>query len=213
VVRFFRFYRPTLARSIPILGVAANRYAAAVGIVSALAVFFSPEIACLLPNGLPEISRWWALVPLLLLVAYGFLRALQERFEGLEEKLATAEKFRAFKQLLGEAIQEGKLVRQSSPPEPLHEWVDRTEAFIEVALDKVAALRFLDNSGYTREELEYDYATEGSWGELRHEKYVREFRVRRLDELAQSVTPEDLNPHFNPQDYEGYFRTEVEGPL
>ena len=59
--------------------------------------------------------------------------------------------------------------------------------------------------------MEYDYATEETWLELRYERYVREFRVRRLRELAQSVKPEDLNPHFKPQDYENYFRTKVEG--
>jgi hypothetical protein len=211
-VRFFQFYWPTLTRSIPILGLAANRYATVVGIVSALAAFFSPEIAHVLPNGLPEISRWWALVPLFLLVVYGFLRALQERFESLEEKLATAEKFRAFKTLLGEAIHEGDLMRQSSLPKPLQEWVDRTEAFLEDALDKPAALRFLDNTGFAREDLE-GHVVEERLPDLRHEKYVRELRVRRLHELAHSVKPEDLNSHFNPQDYENYFRTEVEGPL
>jgi hypothetical protein len=165
-----------------------------------------------LSNGLPEISRWWALVPLLLLVVYDFLRALQERFEGLEEKLATAEKFRAFKTLLGEAMHEGDLMRQSSLPEPLQEWVDRTEAFQEDALDKPVALRFLDNTGFTREDLEGNVVEE-TLPDLRHEKYVRELRVMRLHELAHSVKPEDLNPHLNPQDYENYFRTEAAGPL
>jgi hypothetical protein len=211
MLRFVRFYWPTLLRAIPILGVAANRYVTAVGIVSTLATFFNLELQSLFPKGLPEFSRWWALVPLVLLLVYGFLRALQERFEGLEEKLATAERYRAFRNLLGAAIHEGELLRQSELPKPLQEWVDRAEAFLADALDRLAALRFVDNTGFTREDLEGNVVEETLPG-LRYEKYVREFRVRRLRELAQSVKPEDLNPHFNPQDYEGYFRTEAEGP-
>jgi putative transposase len=65
--------------------------------------FFNPEIAGLFPNGLPEISRWWVLIPLLALFAYGFLRALQERFDGVEEKLETVKNCRAVKALLANA--------------------------------------------------------------------------------------------------------------
>jgi hypothetical protein len=173
-----------------------------------------------------SVGAWLQLIPSRvwligggLLVLYAIMVAIFEKFRevedekiALEEKLETTARYRTFRTLLGEAIHEGNLMRQSSLPKPLQQWVDRTEAFIEDALDKAAALRFLDNSGYGRKDLEYDYATEETWSKLRYEKYVREFRVGRLRELAQSVKPEDLNPHFNPQDYEGYFRTKVEEP-
>jgi hypothetical protein len=72
VLRFVRFYSSALLRTIPILGVAANRYVTGVGLVSAALTFFNPEIAGLFPNGLPEISRWWVLVPLLALLPMAF---------------------------------------------------------------------------------------------------------------------------------------------
>src|SRR5829696_4982178 len=93
-------------------------------------------------------NLWW------LLVLYAFMAAIFEMFRevedekiALEEKLETTARYRAFKTLLGEAMHEGDLMRQSLLLKPLQEWVDRTEAFVEDALDKPAALRFLDNSG------------------------------------------------------------------
>ena len=61
--------------------------------------FFSPELAKLPWGNLPVLSRWWAVVPLLVLFAYGFLKALYERFEGMEESLDTAKNRRAIKAL------------------------------------------------------------------------------------------------------------------
>jgi hypothetical protein len=172
------------------------------------------------------VGTWLQLIPLRawlifggLLVLYAFMAAIFEKFRevedekiALEEKLDTAARYRAFRTLLGEAIHEGELVRQSSLLKPLQEWVDRTEAFLEDALDKPVALRFLDNTGFTREDLEGNVVEE-TLPDLHHEKYVRELRMRRLHELALRVKPEDIDPSFNPQDYENYFRTEVAGPL
>ena len=69
--------------------------------------FFSPELAQLSWLDVPSLSRWWAVVPLIILFAYGFLKALQERFEGLEEKVASARKRKAVNDLLGNALEEG----------------------------------------------------------------------------------------------------------
>jgi hypothetical protein len=219
-----RFHLSLLRRALSILVGAGDRYLTGASIVTLAATLLNPElgqvVAGLLGGTWVAFSRWWALVPLgflVILFIYGLMQANFEAFqkiesekEALERQTATAERYRAFRNLLGAAIYEGVLLRQSML-KPLQEWVDRTGAFIEDALGKAAALRFLDNSGYRRKDLEYDYATEETWLELRYERYVREFRVRRLRELEQSVKPEDLNPHFNPQDYKGYFRTKVEG--
>lgn len=173
-----------------------------------------------------SVGTWLQLIPSRvwligggLLVLYAIMAAIFEKFRevedekiALEEKLETTARYRAFRTLLGEAIHEGNLMRQSSLLKPLQEWVDRTEAFLEGALDKPAALRFLDNTGFTRNDLEGNVVEE-TLPDLRYEKYLPELRVRRLHELALHVKPEDIDPSFNPQDYENYFRTEVEEPL
>jgi hypothetical protein len=176
VLRFFRFYKPTFLRAIPILWVAADRYVTGLGLVSSALAFFSPELARSLPGILPEISRWWALVPLVLLFVYGFLRALQERFEGLEEKLASAKKRKAINDHLGNALEEGLSLKQgriyalesenqeledieigdeyqARYDEEVRAWVDRTYELIDDALGRAQAQRFISNEGYTDQEL------------------------------------------------------------
>ncbi len=48
---------------------------------------------------------------MLALFVYGFLRALQERFEGLEQKLEIDRKRKDTKDLLGEMMKEGRNLR------------------------------------------------------------------------------------------------------
>ena len=94
-----RFYWPTIRRTFGILWTATDRYVTYAGIGASLLTFFSPELALLPWGNLPVLSRWWAVVPLLVLFAYGFLKALYERFEGMEESLDTAKNRRAIKAL------------------------------------------------------------------------------------------------------------------
>jgi cyanate permease len=88
-----------------------NRYVTIVGVLSAVVAFFSPEFAQWFPNGWSADSQWWAVLPLLALFVYGFLRALQERFEGLEQKLEIDRKRKDTKDLLGEMMKEGRNLR------------------------------------------------------------------------------------------------------
>jgi hypothetical protein len=86
------------------------------------------------------LSRWWAILPLLVLFAYGFLKALHERFGGMEERLATVKNRRAVKDLLANAIDRGKNVQRTirkegdeiviATQQDVEEWVHHTHDFI-----------------------------------------------------------------------------------
>jgi len=92
-----------------------------------------------------SVGAWLQLIPSRvwligggLLSLYAIMVAIFEKFRevedekiALQEKLETTARYRTFRTLLGEAIHEGNLMRQSSLPKPLQEWVDRTEAFLE----------------------------------------------------------------------------------
>jgi hypothetical protein len=192
---------------------AADKYVTAAGVVGAAVAFFNPEIAYWLPkiadwlpSELPEISRWWALAPLLLLVVYGFLRALQERFEGLEEKLETAQKRKAVKNLLGDAVEQGEDLRPVTrqvggewgftDQRDVEDWVHRTHDLIEAAFDKGEARRFLDSSDYTPEN-------PVPYREIRVDpyKYYLEPRLRRLSELIVRANGLEVSPDFDPQSF------------
>jgi hypothetical protein len=128
-----------------------------------------------------------------------------------------AEKHKALKNLLGEAIDEGEWLRRSFYKENgewhvvgqvhIKDWVDRTCDLIEAALDKPAAQSFLDNTGFSHEDLDVDVGPEG-WSRLRHERYLRSLRVKRLHELALRVKPDDIDPNFDPEEWKGHFKTE-----
>jgi len=199
-----RFYWPTVRRTFSILWTATDRYVTYAGIGASLLTFFSPELA-LLPWGyLPVLSRWWAVVPLLVLFAYGFLKALYERFGGMEERLATAKNRRAIKDLLGEAVDRGRNLQRTIRKEgdeivivskqDVEDWVHGTHDLIEAAFDKGEARHFLNSEGY-------DPGHNLPWRDARHDpyKYYIEPRLKRLDELIVRANSLEVNPNFDPR--------------
>ena len=199
-----RFYWPTFRRTFGILWTATDRYATAVGIGAAVVTFFSPELARLPWIDFPVLSRWWALLPLLVLFIYGFLKALHERFGGMEERLATVKNRRAAKDLLANAVDRGKNLQRTIRKEgdeiiivtnqDVEDWVHRTHDLIEAAFDKGEARHFLDSEGY-------DPGHNLPWRDARHDpyKYYIEPRLKRLDELIVRANSLEVNPDFDPQ--------------
>src|SRR5215210_4580764 len=151
-----RFYWPTFRRTFGILCTATDRYVTAVGVGSSLLAFFSPELAQLPWGNFPALSRWWAVVPLAVLLVYGFLKAIHERFEGVEEKLVAVERHKAVKDLLGNAIDEGRALQRTVykkggetivvSRQDVEGWVHHTHDLIEAAYDKGEARHFLKRS-------------------------------------------------------------------
>ncbi len=169
--------------------------------MSLVVTLINPEI------GWPEVSRWWALVPLSALLVYGFLRALQERFEGLEEKVASARKRRDVKNLLGDALDKGNALRQShrkddgggitlTSHQDVVDWVQRTHDLIEAAFDKAEARHFMNSDGYEPEK-------PLPWRNVYVDpyRYHRTPRLRRLHELIVRANELEINPDFDPQDW------------
>jgi hypothetical protein len=199
-----RFYWPTVRRTFGIQLTATDRYLTIAGIGASLLTFFSPELARLPWATLPVLSRWWALVPLLVLFAYGFLKALYEQFGGMEERLATAKNRRAIKDLLGDAVDRGRNLQRTLRKEgdeivivtqqDVEDWVHGTHDLIEAAFDKGEARHFLNSEGY-------DPGHNLPWRDARHDpyKYYIEPRLKRLDELIVRANSLEVNPNFDPR--------------
>jgi hypothetical protein len=201
-----RFYWPTFRRTFGILWTATDRYVTAVGVLSAVLAFFSPELAQLSWVSFPALSRWWAAIPLLLLFGYGFLKALHERFEGVEEKLTAVTRYKAVKDLLGDAVDKGKALQRTIYKEgdevivvtqqDVEGWVHYTRDLIEAAYDKGEARHFMNSDDYKPESA-------SPFRNIYHDpyKYFVEARLRRLDELIMRTNSLPLNPSFDPQEW------------
>jgi hypothetical protein len=154
----------------------------------------------------PALSRWWAVVPLVILLVYGFLKALRERFEDVEEKLATVVRQRAVKDLLGEAVDKGRALQRSVykegdevivvNQEDINNWVHYTRDLIEAAYDKGEAQHFMNSDDYSPEK-------PSPFRNIYHDpyKYFVQVRLRRLDELIVRSNSLLVNPDFDPQDW------------
>ncbi len=201
-----RFYWPTLRRTFTILWTATDKYVTGFGIGSSLLTFFSPELAQLPGLNFPALSRWWALVPLAILLVYGFLKALRERFEDVEEKLATVMRQKVVKDLLGEAVDKGRALQRSVykegdevivvTQEDVESWVHYTRDLIEAAYDKGEAQHFMNSDDYSPEK-------PSPFRNIYHDpyKYFVGVRLRRLDELIVRSNSLLVNPDFDPQDW------------
>jgi hypothetical protein len=157
------------------------------------------------------IPLWVPLGTFVSLFVYGVLRANYEEFRtveyakhDLESKLATAEKRKAVKDLLGIAVQQGEDLRVQVRREgseikligqqDVEDWVHRTHDLIEAAFDKGEARRFLDSSDYKPE-------TPVPYREIRVDpyKYYLEPRLQRLNELIVRANGLEVSPDFDPQ--------------
>jgi hypothetical protein len=201
-----RFYWPTFRRTFSILWTATDRYVTAAGIGSSVLTFLSPELAQLPWINLPALSRWWAVVPLAILLIYGFLKAIQERFEDTEEKLAAVERHKAVKDLLGEATDKGRALQRGVYREgdeiitvnkqDIESWVHHTHDLIEAAYDKGEARHFMNSDDYKPERT-------SPFTNVYHDpyKYFVKVRLRRLDELIVRANELPVNPDFDPQEW------------
>lgn len=163
--------------------------------MSAIATFFSPELAQVPLSNLPAFSRWWAIVPLVFLFAYGFLRAIQERFEGLEEKITTGEERAALNDLLGDVHREGQSTYDLGGDEAYSEWATFTHNLLEDAFGRSQAALFLSNRGIEAappndERAKYSYIQEMLMGN----------RLTRLQEIMNR-TDLEMRPGFDPRSY------------
>lgn len=192
MLRFWYFYRSTLLHTFVSLWTATDLYVKGIGIGVSILTFFSPELARLPWGELPTLSRWWAILPLLVLFAYGFLKALMERFEGIEQKIENIENRIATKDLLAEAACQGEgLGDILVDPQKRKDWVENTCEFIEAAFGKSEARRFItdDSSNMYRP----------------NNPHALGVRLKRLDELIARANSLQIRPSFNSQDWENYF--------
>jgi hypothetical protein len=159
----------------------------------------------------------WTLVPVATLFLYGFMRAVYERVstaeednERLSKRLATDEKRRAVKELLGVAIAQGTYLNKWLYQETdegkkvtmkdVRDWVHRTRDLIEAAFDKGEARHFLNGDGYKREGVQPFHNLLAS-----KDDYFIPARVWRLNELIIRANELPINPDFDPQDWMGSF--------
>ena len=140
------------------------------------------------------------------LFCYGFLKAIRERFEDVEEKLAAVEQYKSVKDLLGEAADKGRALQRGIYKEgdevitvtqqDIESWVHNTHDLIEAAYDKGEARHFMNSDDYRPE-------TTLPFRNVYHDpyKYFVGVRLRRLDELIVRANELPINPDFDPQDW------------
>ncbi len=152
--------------------------------VSALSLVVGTSVAAIL-----ALVPWWT--PLVVLVVFGSMWAVYEKWKEandrkteLEKKLEERQKRRAIKNLLAEAIKEGRRLRTQGKGEQaalrpaVSKWVEDTQELIERAFDKADALYFRGS--------EID---DGFWP-------VDEC-LRRLDHLRAQANHVNINPDFD----------------
>lgn len=200
-----RYYWSLLRRMPILLWGSAKRWEAVVGVIT----------LCLTALGVSVGWRpWWVVfAPILLLFLYGLLRTNYETFlevesvkDKLETRLAASKKRRAVKDLLGNAVDEGKNLQRTISADKgelkivsqqdIEDWVHRTYDLIETAFDKGEAQHFLNSADY-KPEKPYPFRN------ARHDpyRYFTGVRLRRLDELVVRANSLEINPEFNPHSY------------
>jgi hypothetical protein len=155
---------------------------------------------------------WALMIPAALYGAWPWLKRLLNRAGTPgETRLTDAQKRAALKDLLADALDEGHALRRTLYKEGdeiklvgkqhVVEWVDRNRDLIEAAFGKLEAWRFLSNEGYTPEDLGWDFEP-APWMNWQEEKYLRSARMKRLHELIDRMDRLDINPDFDPQEWE-----------
>jgi hypothetical protein len=156
-------------------------------------------------------SSLWGLVPLALLFVYGLSKANYEAFceveqkirrieaekSALQEKLTTAEKRRALKDLLGEAHEDGESLYQAYDEDNVAVWVTRTRDLIEAALDKSEAQLFLSNRG----DLPFTPVDDARTMYVYMQEQALGNRLIRLEELTNRLDSLNIRPDFDPHAY------------
>jgi hypothetical protein len=187
--------------------------------------------AVLTVTGLSWILRfiplWMPVSVLGLLFLYGLLRANYEAFREVEDawqelgaKLATAEKRKAINDLLGGALEEGLSLKQGRMyalecenqnleeieigdeyqaryDNEVRAWVDRTYQLINDAFGKAEAQRFVSNEGYTDEDLFGRELPSFVHLSSTERQYLIPARLRRLDKIIDRANSLEINPDFD----------------
>jgi hypothetical protein len=120
-----------------------------------------------------------------------------------------AEKRKAVKELLGDALEQGHNLQKGmylygerlryAEQEDVKKWVDRTHDFIQDAFGKPDAQRFLSREGYTDEELLGRKPHPKLRPHFLNDRYFVKARLKRLDELSRDLP--EIDPDFNPESY------------
>jgi hypothetical protein len=156
----------------------------------------------------------------LVLAIYGKIKETEDEKAALERKLATAKKWRAVNNLLGNALEEGLSLKQGkkyaleSENQNLEEieisdeyqarydnevraWVDRTYQLINDAFGKAEAQRFVSNEGYTDEDLFGRELPSFVHLSSTERQYLIPARLRRLDRIIDRANSLEINPDFD----------------
>ena len=192
---FWRFYGRLVWQMLSILWAAADHYLTVVGVASFFVILLNPEIAVLAESAWSGISRWWALVPLGVLFAYGLMKANYEAFQEVEGERdllrrgrTTREKRIALKDALGDAIEKGQELHASDPTtEDAEKWVNDTAVLIWAALGDGEVHLFANAPGVT---------LHSGGNESRHRG-----RLHRLGQLIARVDGMELRPDFDPEEW------------
>ena len=156
-----------------------------------------------------DLISWWMIFVVLLV--FGAMWAVYEKWkeaddqrQELEEKTATAAKRKTVKDLLGDAVDEGKNLQRTVyadggelklvSQQDVEDWVHRTYDLIEAAFDRGEAQHFLNSEDYKPEKA-------SPFRDARHDpyKYFTEIRLRRLNELIVRANLLEISPDFDPQ--------------
>jgi hypothetical protein len=177
-----------------------------VGIVILAATLLNPElgqwVAGLLGGTWVAFSRWWALVPLgflVILFIYGLMQANFEAFqkiesekEALEKQIATEEQHSALKEVLAEAIREGRKLRESNPTDKeAGAWGGKIKALlVDAFTDSSEAELFVSDQGLLP-----------IWGDETQAQIWLGRRLERLENLIQRSDSLQIRPGFNGRAY------------
>jgi hypothetical protein len=191
----FRFYGKLLLRALAILWRSTERFLTVGTVVLTVTTYYNQALGDWLLQTWQGIPRWWALLPVGLLFAYGLLRANYETFQAVESErirlqagATTDEKRLALKDALGAFNAEGREFTASVSQQQVEDWATRTQELIKTALGEGEAELFLSDSGYV------------FYGGGRVENWARG-RLNRLAELIGRVDSVRIRPDFDPQEW------------
>jgi hypothetical protein len=208
--------------------------AVAWGIILLILWLLGPPVEALAVSVSQLLPGWVVPVFLLASVLFLFVRGLlKENYEnfqeeeqkreqveaekvGLEKKLATAAKRKALRNLLGNALREGRSLSQGRKytqeelddttaeekyQEEIRKWVDDTYDLIEAAFGTFEAQHFIGNEDYKDEQL-IGRKPQPSLSQPRfpNSMYFLKPRLKRLREIRPRMHLLEIDHDFDPQD-------------